>query len=159
MKRKLAGAAITMVVAALAAGCGGGDDDGTTTTAAEPLPKAEFITRADQICGATRQQIQAAATRLRNIGSKSGTLAVPLVAQFIEQTELPAYDAMLDKIRALQAPEQDAKTIDGYVAAVANAIDTVKADPAKYSTNKASDPFADANARARAYGLKVCGAV
>jgi len=156
MKRKLAGAVITVAAAVLAAGCGGDGGD-TETDAAEPLTKAEFITRADQICGATQQQIQAAATRLRNIGSKSGTLAVPIVAQFLEKTSVPAYEAMLGKLRALQPPPADEKAVDGYVAAVAGAIDSVKADPVKYSKNSSPDPFDTANSRAKAYGMKVCG--
>jgi hypothetical protein len=64
---------------------------------------------------------------------------------------------MLSQLRALTPPKPDETTIDGLIAALAGAIDTAKADPAKYSKNGAADPFDDANARATAYGMKVCG--
>ena len=156
MKRKLAGALITMLAAGLVAGCGD-DGNSSTTGQGEPLAKAEFVKQADAICLATQQKIEKAATRLREAGRKSGTLAVPLVVQFIKNTSLPAYNAMLDKLGALTPPKGDEKAIDGYVAALAGAIDTTKANPVKYSKNNAPDPFDQANAKAKAYGLKVCG--
>ena len=66
---------------------------------------------------------------------------------------------MLGKLRGADAARRrTTRTVDGYIAALANAIDTVKADPVKYSKNTApDDPFAEANARAKTYGMKVCG--
>ena len=96
----------------------------------------------------------AAATKFRvAIAKKSGTLAVPDVVSFYKRTSLPAYNEMLDKLNDLVPPKADQKAIDGYVAALAGGIDTVKADPAKYSTKNAPDAFADANNRAKKYGL------
>lgn len=161
MKRKLAGAAITMLLAGLAAGCGSSDgDDATTDPAPTALTRAEFIAQADEICTATEQRIERAAVKLRAAARKAGDqLAVPLVTQFLKKTSLPAYEEMLGKLRALTPPVADEKTVDGYIAALASAIDTVKADPVKYSKNTApGDPFAGANARAKTYGMKVCGA-
>jgi hypothetical protein len=159
MKRKLAGAAITMLLAGLAAGCGSSDgDDATTDPAPASLAKPEFIAQADAICGVAKAKIEAGAKKLREVGAKSGALAVPLVTQFLEQTSLPAYETMLGELRGLTPPVADEKTVDGYVAALANAIDTVKADPVTYSKATApADPFANANARAKSYGMKVCG--
>ena len=54
-------------------------------------------------------------------------------------------------------PAEDEKTIDGYIAALAGAVDTAKSDPRKYSKNNQRDPFDDANKRAIDYGMKVCG--
>lgn len=160
MKRKLAGAAITMLLAGLAAGCGSDDgEDANTTPAAPALSKADFIASADAICTAKDEQIEPAAARLRDAGRRAGgRLAVPLVEQFLEKTSLPAYETMLGKLRALTPPKGDEKTIDGYVAALANAIDTVRADTETYAKNGAPDPFDGANDRARDYGMKVCGA-
>ena len=160
MKRKLAGAAITMLLAGLAAGCGSdGDDTDTTANTPAPLTKAEFVASADSICADTNKKIERAAVKLRAAARKAGDqLAVPLVTQFLEKTSLPAYEEMLGKLRALPPPKADESRIDGYIAALANAIDTVKADPAKYSKNTApGDPFASSNARAQSYGMKVCG--
>ena len=159
MKRKLAGAAVTMLVAALAAGCGSGGDNAakTTTTSGAPLTKAEFIAAADKLCTANTQRIEKAAAKLRAAAQKTGTLKVPDVATFLIKSSLPAYDDLLDKLRNLTPPTADQKTIDGLIASLAGAIDTAKADPNKYARNGAPDPFDDANARATKYGLKVCG--
>jgi hypothetical protein len=162
-QRKPAGAVVWMLVAVLAlAGCGGSGDDGdkgvaTTTTSTGPLTKEQFIVAADKICKATSDKISKAATDLREAAQKTGTIPVQQVSRFLTRTSLPAYDAMLDELRALDAPQGDEKAIDGLIASLAGAIDTAKADPVKYSKNGAPDPFDDANKRAMQYGMKVCG--
>jgi hypothetical protein len=161
MKRRFSGAAVTMLVAGLvASGCGGSDkkDAATTAPASGPaLTKPQFITAADNICKQTTDKITAAATKLRQSAKKTGTIPVPQVTKFLTETSLPAYDGMLDQLRALTPPTADEKTIDGLIAALAGAIDTAKADPAKYSKNGSPDPFDAANSRAIDYGMKVCG--
>lgn len=164
MKRKLAGAVITMLVAGLAAGCGGGDGDAdtaattTTVTGRAPLTKAQFIARADAICLATVERIRAGAAGLRAAEAKSHKLPpADQIARFLERTSLPAYDEMVDKLRDLTPPKRDEQAIDAFVGSLAGAIDTAKADPAKYATTSARDPFDDANARAKRYGMKACG--
>jgi outer membrane PBP1 activator LpoA protein len=164
MKRRLSGAAVTLLVAGLTvAGCGGGDDDkqsaATTSTPAAgvELTKAQYVTRADRACTATTAKIETAAAKLRAAAEKSGTIPVPQVTRFLTKTSLPAYEEMLAQLRALKPPKQDEKTIDGLIAALASAIDTAKADPVKYSKNGSPDPFDDANKRAIDYGLKACG--
>jgi ABC-type glycerol-3-phosphate transport system substrate-binding protein len=155
MKRKLAGAVLTMLVAALATGCGsGGSAAKTSTTSGAPLTKAAYIAAANKVCAQTTAKISAEATKFRAaLAKKTGTLQVPDVVDFYKKTSLPAYDSMLDKLNDLVPPKADQKTIDGYVAALAGGIDTVKADPAKFSTQNAPDAFADANNRAKKYGL------
>jgi hypothetical protein len=153
---------VALVALVALAGCGGGDGaaKGASTTPASggaPLTKAQFIADADKICRATSVKIASAATKLRDSAKKTGTLPVRQVASFLTKTSLPAYDAMLDDLRALTPPKHDEKTIDGFIAALAGAIDTTKADPVKYSKNGMADPFDDANKRAIDYGMKVCG--
>jgi hypothetical protein len=159
--RKLAHGAVTMlVVAGSAAGCGGGGDEktvATTPASSGPLTKTQFVAAADKVCKATSDKITKAASRLRTAAEKTGTIPVAQVSRFLTNTSLPAYDAMLDELRALQPPKADEKEIDGLIASLAGAIDTAKADPVKYSKNSAPDPFDDANARAVKYGMKVCG--
>lgn len=154
--------AAVMIIALVAlAGCGGGDDgDGnasTTPAIGAELTKTQYIAAADKVCKATTDKIASAATKLRESADKTGTLPVREVASFLTKTSLPAYDAMLDDLRELTPPEDDQKTIDGLVAALAGAIDTAKSDPVKYSKNGSPDPFDDANKRAIDYGMKVCG--
>jgi hypothetical protein len=162
MKRRLAGAVVAMLVAGLsAAGCGaGGDDKPATTTAAAAGPaltKAQYIAAADKVCQATKDKIEAAAVKLRDAAKKTGTIAVPTVTKFLTDTSLPAYDALIDDLNKLTPPKDDEKTIDGMIAAFAEAVEVTKRDPVAYSKNGASDPFDDANARAIDYGMKVCG--
>ena len=155
-------AALSLLTVAVAfAGCGGGGDDkGASTTPATSggtLTKPQYIAAAEQICKATADKIAAAAEPLRASAEKTGTLPVSKVSSFLAKTTLPAYDAMLDELRTLKPPKQDEKTIDGYIAALAGAVDTAKSDPRKYSKNNQRDPFDDANKRAIDYGMKVCG--
>jgi hypothetical protein len=162
MKRKLAGAAIPMLVALLVGGCGGGGTDTTTTTstaaAGAPLTKAELIVRADEICMATVQRIKAGAARIRADEARSRRLAPRAqIAKFLKDTSLPAYDDMLGKLRDLTPPKRDEKVIDAWIGSLAGAIDRAKADPARYARASADDPFDDANARAKDYGMRSCG--
>lgn len=154
-------AAVMIIAAVAVAGCGsdGDDKNGSTTPAngGAPLTKAQFIASADGICKATTEKIASAATKLRESAKKTGTLPVRQVATFLTKTSLPAYDAMLDDLRGLTPPKADEKAIDGLIAALAGAIDTAKSDPVRYSKNGSPDPFDDANKRANAYGMKVCG--
>lgn len=156
--RHLAG---LLVLGAALAGCGGDDDGAATTTRAAPagaaLTKDRYIAEADKVCAAAKKRIDDGAAALRASAEKTGTLPVSKVASFLTKTSLPAYDAMLEDLRALRPPKQDEKTIDGLVASLAGAIDTAKSDPVKYSRNTAPDPFDDANKRALDYGMKVCG--
>jgi hypothetical protein len=151
--------AMTLLALTAVAGCGGDGDKAATTPSngGAPLTKAQFIAAADKVCKATTDRIATAATDLRESAEKTGTIPVSRVASFLTKTSLPAYDAMLKDLRALTPPEDDEKTIDGLIAALAGAIDTAKSDPVKYSKNDTPDPFDDANKRAIDYGMKVCG--
>lgn len=166
MKRSIAGVAITLVAAGLAGGCGANDDGdsdagpnhGATHPANAPLAKAEYIKRADVICETAVERIQVAGVKIREQSAKSGRRPPDAqVATFIAQTSLPIYDDMLDELRVLPPPTRDATTIDGFITSLERAIDTVEAAPEKYTGGGASDPFDDPTARAKAYGMKVCG--
>jgi len=167
MKRRLAaGLAVASLAAGLAAGCGGGDGDtagdgaGTVTptprASNRPLAKAEFTRRADEICMGTINQIRAGGAKIR---TKSGELpSDEQVEKFLVEVSLPAYDDMVAELRILNPPAADKARINEFIATLAVALDTVKAAPAKYAkSRRADDPFEDANTRAKAYGMKVCG--
>lgn len=166
MKRNAVTAVITMLVAALAAGCGGANGGTHATIAASTssgppsvrLTKQQFIFKANDICLGTSQTLAKDAASLRAESKKTHKLPpVDEVEKFLTQKSLPAYDAMVDKLRDLTPPKRDEKTIDAYIASLAGAIDTAKANTKKYSSASAPDPFADANARAVKYGMKACG--
>ena len=154
MKRKLAAAAV--LLAGVVAGCGG-DDKGSSDDDDKPVTKAAFITSADAICTKTNAEITEAAATLRKKSEKDGTLPKRDVVNFFKGTSLPAYDDLVRQLGALKPPPGDQARIDGLLATLASAIDTVKADPEKFASTAPKDPFADFNTRARAYGMKVCG--
>jgi hypothetical protein len=153
MKRKLAAAAVLFACAA--AGCG--DDDKGSSGDDKPVTKAAFITSADAICTKTDAEITQAATKLREKSKKDGTLPKQDVVNFFKGTSLPAYDDLVRQLGALTPPKGDEPKIDGMLATLASAIDTVKAAPEKVVSRAAEDPFADFNTRAKTYGMKVCG--
>ncbi len=157
MHSKLLVAALALACClAAAAGCGGDDDAGKAKTATTPpLTKAQYIDRADKICQASTAQLKAAGVKLA--GGREGKLSQAQIVTFLKDSSVPTYEQMLERLRALRPPPDDAGALDAYLASLANAIDTVKADPAKYAKPTAPDPFDDSNARAERYGLKVCG--
>jgi hypothetical protein len=139
--------ALTAVVAfgAIAAGCGSSGDDSSTSD----LTKAEFITKADAICQQGNQEIENAAKQ--QFGG-SGRPSGPEVSQFITQSVIPNTQSQVDQIRALGAPSGDEDQINKM-------LDTVEADveKAKAAGDINEQTFAEGNALARQYGLKVCG--
>jgi hypothetical protein len=153
MKRTLATAAV--LLASVAAGCG--DDDKGSSGDDKPVTKAAFITSADAICTKTDAEITKAAATLRKKSQKDGTLPKQDVVNFFKGTSLPTYDDLVRQLGALKPPKGDEAKIDGLLATLASAIDTVKAAPEKYVSRTVEDPFADFNTRAKAYGMKVCG--
>jgi hypothetical protein len=135
---------IALVAGLIAAGCGGGGDDSSTTS----LAKTEWIAKADAICQQGNQTINQAAQQ--QFGNQKPTAAE--VQQFATQTALPNTQEQVDKIRALGAPSGDEDQVNKI-------LDTVQADidKAKSAGDIENSTFADGNALAKQYGLKVCG--
>jgi hypothetical protein len=134
-----------LAVGALAAGCGGSDDNDSSTS---NLSKAEWIAKADAICQQGNQEIDNAANQ--QFGHQKPTAAE--VQQFATETALPNTQSQVDKIKALGAPSGDEDQVNKI-------LDTVQADidKANAAGDIESSTFADGNALARQYGLKVCG--
>jgi hypothetical protein len=134
-----------LAVGALAAGCGGSDDNDSSTS---NLSKAEWIAKADAICQQGNQEIDNAANQ--QFGHQKPTAAE--VQQFATETALPNTQSQVDKIKALGAPSGDEDQVNKI-------LDTVQADidKAKAAGDIEESTFADGNALAKQYGLKVCG--
>jgi ABC-type lipoprotein release transport system permease subunit len=134
-----------LAVGLIGAGCGGGDDDSDTTTS---LTKADWIAKADAICQQGNQEINQAAEQ--QFGNQKPTAAA--VQQFATGTALPNTQTQVDKIRALGAPSGDEDQVNEI-------LNTVQADidKAKSAGDIEDSTFADGNALAKQYGLKVCG--
>jgi hypothetical protein len=141
--------AAAVAVAGIAAGCGGGDDNSDTTTTS--LTKAAWIAKADAICKAGNDQINA--TAKQQFGNKKPTAAQ--IQQFTENTVIPNTADQIDKIKSLGTPTEQGGQADAVINSAEATINRVKADPSLL-TGK-SDPFAQTDQLAKAYGMKVCG--
>jgi hypothetical protein len=133
-----------LTLGVIAAGCGDSGDDSSTSN----ITKAEFIAKADAICKQGNQEIESAAKQQFGGGRPSG----PEVSQFITEQVIPNTQSQVDQIRALGAPSGDEDQINKM-------LDTVEADveKAKAAGDINDQTFAEGNALARQYGLKVCG--
>ena len=139
---------LAAVTALVVAGCGGGGDDSTSTSS---LAKPARIAKADAICKQGNQEIEQAANE--QFGKQQGQEPTDAqVQQFTDETVIPSVQKQIDQIRALGAPSGDEDQVNKI-------LDTVQADigKAKSATTLPDDPFADGNALATQYGLKVCG--
>jgi hypothetical protein len=138
--------ALSLAAGLVAAGCGGSDDNSTTTAAS--LTKPEWIAKADSICKQGSQEINQAASQ--QFGNQKPTEAQ--VQQFAKDNLVPQIQSEVDSIRALGAPSGDEDQVNKL-------LDTVQADidKAKAAATIENSSFADGNALANQYGLKVCG--
>jgi hypothetical protein len=136
-------------IALVLAGCGGGDDKG--------LSKADYIKQADAICqkgdDATNKALQAA---LQALGTDKPTDEQQ--AKLAADVAVPNVETQLTALKALGKPKDGGDEVDAMVKALEDATAKVKADPTLLTNDGSSEsPFADANAKAKAFGLKVCG--
>jgi hypothetical protein len=125
------------------AGCGGSDNKGPS--------KADYIAKADAICKTGNDQINAGAKQLGSSPSEADVTA------FLTGKLLPNIEGQLTKLKALEPPKADKDTINAMLNSLESSIAKAKADPATLNASGSTSPFADANAKAKAYGLKVCG--
>ena len=135
--------ALLALVSSLAlAACGGGSSDKPT--------KAEYITKADAICKAGNGEINAAVAK--QFGNKQPTEAQ--VTAFTHDVVIPRLEKESTDLKALDKPDGDDDELNAIYSSLDKAIEMAK------NTDGTIDDasFNDADAKARAYGLKTCGA-
>lgn len=146
-------AALTALAFAVAltaglAGCGGGGDSSATTTA---LGKGEFLAKANAICARGNKQTDEAF---------SGLDAKPSSAQVekaIETGFVPAVQAQIDEIRALDAPEGDEAKVEHMLDLAQEDLDGIRADPIAYAEESdGGKRFANFARLAHPYGMTSC---
>jgi len=142
MPRIALAAALLSIVASLVA-CGSDSSDDKPT-------KAEYIAKADAICSKANGEIDAEAQK--QFGNKQPTDAQ--VTQFTRDVVLAKIEEQSDDLKDLDKPEGDDDELNALYASLDKSIDTAK----KTDGTLDNSTFADANAKAKAYGLKVCGA-
>jgi hypothetical protein len=142
MGRRIGGVAL-VAIAITIAGCGGSDDKGPS--------KADYIAKADAVCKSGDDAINAGVKALGDSPAEAD------VTTFLTGTVLPNIEGQLTKLRALEQPKDDKDTINAIYDALEADIGKAKSDPAVLNASGSTSPFADANAKAKAYGMKVCG--
>lgn len=153
MKKIKLGAIVAAAALVLgAAGCGGGDDSSSTSSTAAALSKDEFVTQANQICADGNKEISAAQNEAFSVGPP----VQDKVEQFITATVIPSVQSQVDGIRALGAPAGDEDQVAAILDSAQGAIDDATADPSLLEGSQSSDPFAETNKLAAAYGLTEC---
>lgn len=146
MKKIISLSLLAMLALALvAAGCGSSSD----SSGGDALTKSAFIKQADAICTKGNKSIDAAGAKLGQNPSKSQ------IEQFTNATLVPSLQSQLDEIRNLTPPSGDEDTVTAFLDSADEATSKIKADPSLLTGS--ANPFADANKKATAYGLKVCG--
>jgi len=142
------------VACALAfAACGDDSGDSFSPVVAEPTTKAEFLREADEICFASEAQIEAAADDIFAGNGKVDPAEVKRVARGIV---VPALEAEVAAIGALEFPAGDEARIQAILAATEAGIDQVDADPAGLLDGPPRS-LRKAQRLAAAYGSRQCG--
>jgi hypothetical protein len=153
---------VVALVLSTLAGCGGGDDGGGGGTSRE-----SFVADANRIC---REGEQKVAETTRDQQSKIKQASTPeeqqkAVADALENAT-QEYEPYMDKLRALEPPEDLAKGWDGFLDGVQQAFDLIpeladatrEGDRRKLSelTKEFSDIAADTRPFAQQQGLDDC---
>ncbi|HEX3561782.1 MAG TPA: hypothetical protein VHU24_02995 [Solirubrobacterales bacterium] len=146
-----AGICLLVSSALLLGACGGGSGDsaGSATGAQNrtTLTKAQFIAKANAIC----KTGDAALTRtaLRAFGGSSATASQR--AQYATQTGVPIVERMVNELRALPAPPDEAR-FDAILATADQQVAAIKQQPSNFGDQF----FARTDKLAHAYGLPDC---
>lgn len=136
----------------IAAGCGSSDDNSSTnsdSTSTAALTKAEFLAQGNAICTAGNQKLDAA---FQSLGKGS---TPEQISQVVTEQIVPTINNEVDQIRALGVPAGDEQQVKAILDTADEGVAKIKADPSVLTGN--SDPFAQSNKLANAYGLTVCG--
>jgi hypothetical protein len=132
-------AVLALVVLALC-GC-------STTYAGDS--KKDFIAKGNEICKTTGATVVPTLKDLQN--GHVPTLAE--LRSFVGDVALPALQKRVDKLRQLEPPSADRKTIDDIIRTTQKGIDRIRNSPSQLVD---ADPFLDANVDVRSYGLTSC---
>lgn len=146
--------ALFLIGVSLLSGCG---ESGSTADVAAPIPKAEFVKKANAICTQANQELGKIAEKFsqeKNLSEKNR----PTDAQVTELAELslPPIKRQVEELRALGVPTGDEEQVDEFLSAAEEAVEKGERDPAAlYGANGGA--FAKANRLATDYGLDKCG--
>jgi hypothetical protein len=162
-KRKIAVALFAVLaMAVVVAGCGGGGDSTGGSTSSESdsgaaPTKAAFIKKADKICGDAEERLG------EEVSAYAEEHDIPLTkeeptsdqeAELFQEVVLPNVARQGEEIAALTPPEGDEGTIEDLTGTLEDEVAEAEEDGGA----PGDDTLAGATKKARAYGLKTCGA-
>jgi hypothetical protein len=163
IKRALVALLACLAVAAAVAGCGGGSSTSSSSgdssaASSAPPTKAAFVKEADGICRAADAELN------EEIESYAKENGIPLGKEPSKQQQIEIYEAVVlpnvkgqgDEIATLTPPRGEEEAVEEIVDALSEGVEEAEADPAELTEGK--NPLAAASSKAKAYGMKVCGA-
>jgi hypothetical protein len=133
-----------LVVGLGVAGCGGSTKANSPVSTA--ITKAEFVSKANVICGQADPALSVATAKLSGHVSKAQIVAI------VKGTFVPSIEAQLTGIRALGTPPGDQVTVRSMLRLVHADLNKLKSNPALVAT----DVFGDFARVAHPYGLTAC---
>ena len=141
---------VTLAGAAAAAGCGSSDDPPTGATSLSP---SEYFAKANAICRAADQSIEADAhTSL----ASNGPPTAQEFQRFATAAVIPETQKLIDGLKGLHPPRAVVETRDALTTELQSVNDRLKTNPASLAGN--GDPFAKAKELAHRAGLSGCAA-
>jgi hypothetical protein len=154
--------AAALAIFAVAAGCGGGDDGSTAETDspdtdAPALTKAEFVKQGDEICAAASEEYGEGIEDFftENDVSQTKGPTTEQEEELLAEIILPRIKTEMEELRELGPPEGEEQRVDEIFTGVEEAVAEGESDPSTVAGGE--NPFADPNAKAKAFGFEVCG--
>jgi hypothetical protein len=137
-----------LIVALGASGCGSGSTGATTTksTPVAAITKAEFVAKANVICGGADPVLSEAAAKLASHPTRAQ------VAAIVHGTYVPSVEAQISGIRALGTPAGEQAAVAGMLKLVQIDLSKLKRNPMLVTT----DVFGNFAKVAHPYGLTAC---
>ena len=130
---------VLIICAAVLLGCGGGESQ---------LTRTQFIRQGDAICE------QAAAEQAKLAAQHKGEV-VSGNFEAVTAVFVPPMEKELRRLRALRPPQADEAMVQAILKAIGSGVKDAKADYLDLFV-KETDPFVEADALARKYGLGAC---
>jgi hypothetical protein len=137
------------------AGCGGGDSSGSTGSSAssEPLTRAQFVQRANEICAEARTEGQSLLAKFVEEGGKVQSRDMGVEA--VDAAILPSVEKELSRLEELQPPAQTQDAYEAFLEERGEAL--VEVDEKDLSSNiELLVPFERSDQQAQQLGLDGC---
>ena len=176
-KRKIVVALFALLaIAVVAAGCGGGGSSSDTSggestsggstggesTSAQSsggtVTKAAFIKQADAVCLAADEEV---VTEVNEFAKQHGLdpekePSQSVQVELVEEVVLPDLRMQHDKLAELTPPEGEEDKVEELLDSLESGIEEAEGDPEGLTEGK--NPLGDASEKAKAFGLRKCGA-